>query len=55
MNAQEIIAFIRDAEKKTPVKLYFRASGPVDLMGLRCFGNVIYPPLTETSLPSMPS
>ena len=47
MNAQEIIAFIRDAEKKTPVKLYFRASGPVDLMGLRCFGNVIFAELKD--------
>ncbi len=42
MNAQEIIAFIHDAEKKTPVKLYYRASAPVDSMGLRNFGGVIF-------------
>ena len=47
MNAQEIIAFIRDAEKKTPVKLYFRASGPVETLGLRCFGNVLFAELKD--------
>ncbi len=38
MNAQEIIRFIHDAEKKTPVKAYVKASAPVDFPGCRVFG-----------------
>lgn len=47
MNAQEIIAFIAKAPKKTPVKLYFRASEEPDFGALRHFGNVIFGELSE--------
>ncbi|MBR5985511.1 MAG: 2,3,4,5-tetrahydropyridine-2,6-dicarboxylate N-acetyltransferase [Clostridia bacterium] len=47
MNAQEIISFIANAPKKTPVKLYFRASGEPDFENLRHFGNVIFGELSE--------
>ena len=30
MNAEEIISFISNAEKKTPVKVYLRLNGMVD-------------------------
>ena len=42
MDANEIIAFIRDAEKKTPVKLYYNSTKPLDTAELRAFGNVIF-------------
>ncbi len=38
MNAQEIIQFIRDAEKKTPVKLYVKEKEPIDFGGAKVFG-----------------
>ena len=47
MDANEIIAFIRDAEKKTPVKLYDNSSRPLDTGGLRAFGNVIFGELRQ--------
>lgn len=49
MDANEIIAFIRDAEKKTPVKLYYNSSKPLDTEGLRAFGNVIFGELSKIS------
>ena len=39
MNAQEIIQFIHDAEKKTPVKVYVKASEPVEFPGCKVFGD----------------
>lgn len=39
MNAQEIIAFISNAEKKTPVKIYLRLNAPVDFGGAQVFGS----------------
>ena len=41
MNAEEIISFISNAEKKTPVKVYLRLNGMVDF-GPEChvFGRV---------------
>ena len=47
MDANEIIAFIRDAKKKTPVKLYYTSDAPLDTAGLRAFGNVIFGELSE--------
>ena len=38
MNAQEIIQFIHDAEKKTPVKVYVKADAPVAFPNCRVFG-----------------
>ncbi len=38
MNAQEIIQFIRDAEKKTPVKLYVKENWPIDYGTAKVFG-----------------
>jgi 2,3,4,5-tetrahydropyridine-2-carboxylate N-succinyltransferase/tetrahydrodipicolinate N-acetyltransferase len=38
MNAQEIIQLIRDAEKKTPVRMYVREKAPVDYGSARVFG-----------------
>ena len=49
MDANEIIAFIRDSEKKTPVKLYYTSSKPLDTSGLRAFGNVIFGELNEVN------
>ena len=39
MNAQEIIQFIHDAEKKTPVKVYVKADAPVAFPKCRVFGD----------------
>ncbi|MCR4621220.1 MAG: 2,3,4,5-tetrahydropyridine-2,6-dicarboxylate N-acetyltransferase [Clostridiales bacterium] len=47
MNAQEIISFIANAPKKTPVKLFFRSSRETDFGSLRHFGNVIFGELNE--------
>ncbi len=47
MDANEIIAFIRDAEKKTPVKLYYNSTKPLDTTGLRAFGNVLFGELKD--------
>ena len=38
MNAEEIIRFIHDAEKKTPVKVYVKAAAPVAFPNCRVFG-----------------
>ena len=38
MNAQELIRYIGDSKKKTPVKLYVKESAPVDYGGARVFG-----------------
>ena len=38
MNAEEIIRFIHDAEKKTPVKVYVKADAPVAFPNCRVFG-----------------
>ncbi len=38
MNAQEIIAYIAGAEKKTPVKLYVKERQPVDYGSAKVFG-----------------
>lgn len=38
MNAQEIIQYIAQAEKKTPVKLYIKENAPVDYGSAKVFG-----------------
>lgn len=38
MNANEIIAFIQNAEKKTPVKVYIKEKRPVDFPDCQVFG-----------------
>ena len=38
MNAEEIIRFIHDAEKKTPVKVYVKAKSPIEFPGCKVFG-----------------
>lgn len=38
MNAQEIIAYIGNAEKKTPVKVYIKTSAPIDFGTAKVFG-----------------
>ena len=38
MNAQEIINYIANSEKKTPVKLYVNTLGPVDFGSAKVFG-----------------
>lgn len=38
MNAQEIISYIANSEKKTPVKLYVNTTGPVDFGSAQVFG-----------------
>ena len=38
MNAEEIIRFIHDAEKKTPVKVYVKAARPIAFENCRVFG-----------------
>ncbi len=38
MNAQEIIAYIGSAEKKTPVKLHIRERKPIDYASAQVFG-----------------
>ena len=39
MNAEEIIKFIHDAEKKTPVKVYVKAGKPVGFPKCKVFGD----------------
>ena len=39
MEAREIIEFIGNAEKKTPVKVYVKEKEPVDFAGCQVFGN----------------
>lgn len=38
MNAQEIIRYISEAKKKTPVKLYIKENAPVDYGSAKVFG-----------------
>ena len=38
MNAESIIAYIANSEKKTPVKLYVNLTGPVDFGSAKVFG-----------------
>ena len=38
MNAQEIIQYIAQAEKKTPVKLYIKEKEPIDYGAAKVFG-----------------
>ncbi len=38
MNAQEIIKFIAESEKKTPVRLYVKEKAPIDFEGAQVFG-----------------
>ena len=38
MNAQEIINYIADSKKKTPVKVYVNTTGPVDFGSATVFG-----------------
>ena len=38
MEAREIIEFIGNAEKKTPVKVYVKEKSPVDFQGCKVFG-----------------
>ena len=38
MDAQEIIDYIANSEKKTPVKLYVNTTGPVDFGSAKVFG-----------------
>ena len=38
MNAQEIINYIKTAEKKTPVKLYVKEKQPVNYGSAKVFG-----------------
>ena len=38
MTAQEIIAYIGNAEKKTPVKVYINETAPIDYGGAKVFG-----------------
>ena len=38
MDARELIEYIGNAEKKTPVKVYVKEKAPVDFEGCRCFG-----------------
>ena len=38
MNAQEIIQLIRDAEKKTPVRIYVKEKEPIDYGNAKVFG-----------------
>lgn len=42
MEAQEIINFIANAEKKTPVKVYVDAKEDIDFPGCQQFGHVIF-------------
>ena len=39
MNAQEIIDYIANSEKKTPVKVYVNTTGPVDFGSAKVFGS----------------
>lgn len=42
MDAQEIINFIRDAKKKTPVKVYFNSKKEIEWNNCRVFGNTVF-------------
>ena len=51
LNAQEIINYIADSPKKTPVKIYVNLSAPVDFGSAEVFGAVSY---THLTLPTTP-
>ena len=38
MNAQELINYIANSEKKTPVKLYIKEKAPIDYGDAKVFG-----------------
>lgn len=38
MNAKEIIQYIQEADKKTPVKVYLKEKSPLDFPGCKVFG-----------------
>ena len=40
MDAYEIIRYIADAKKKTPVKLYIKEKTPIDFGGAKVFGGL---------------
>lgn len=42
MNAQEIIERIATAEKKSPVRIYYKAAREIDFPGCRTFGNIVF-------------
>ena len=42
MNAQEIINFIHDAEKKTPVKVYFKSEKDILFPNCHQFADVVF-------------
>lgn len=42
MEAQEIIQFIADAKKKTPVKVYINCDQDIDFPGCQKFGSVVF-------------
>lgn len=42
MNAEEIIAYISQAKKVTPVKLYVKTSKPIDFGDAKVFGDVVF-------------
>lgn len=42
MEAQEMIALIHDAKKRTPVKLYYQSKQPIAFANCRVFGNVVF-------------
>lgn len=42
MNAQEIIRFIQEAEKTTPVKVYYQAKEAIDFPNCHVFGPVVF-------------
>lgn len=41
MNAEEIIRFISESEKKTPVKVWFNAEDPVDFPNCKVYGHLV--------------
>lgn len=41
LNAEEIIRFISESEKKTPVKVWYNASGPVYFPNCKTFGHMV--------------
>lgn len=41
MNAEEIISLIRDSKKRTPVKVFYKSTKPLDFPLAHNFGNVV--------------
>ena len=48
MEAQEIIDFIYNAEKKTPVKVIFNSDKDIYWKNCRVFGNIVYKPVLDS-------